>query len=144
MLTDENYMNMAKEVAKGSKCVSFQVGALIVKDGRIISSGYNGTPAGYKNCNTHWNGKYTTDHHEWSLKYEIHAELNAIIYASKAGVNIEGATIYCTLEPCSECSKNIIQSGIKRIVYFEKYGLTNTKEVDEFLNECDVLKEKLQ
>ena len=121
MLSDKNFINIATELATASKCVSKQVGAVIVKDGRILSTGYNGTPTGYTNCNEYWNNEYTPEHHEWSKTYEIHAEMNAIIWAARKGISIEGATIYVTLEPCSECSKNLIASGIKRIVYAKEY-----------------------
>ena len=117
MLNDKNFINIAKEIASASKCVSKQVGAVIVKNGRILSTGYNGTPSGYTNCCDYWNNQYTKEHHLWSKTYEIHAEMNAIIWAARKGISIEGATIYVTLEPCSECSKNLIASGIKRIVY---------------------------
>ena len=96
MLNDTNFINIAKELATASKCVSKQVGAVIVKDGRILSTGYNGTPAGFINCCDHWNNEYTAEHHEWSKTYEIHAEMNAIIWAAREGISIEGATIYVT------------------------------------------------
>ena len=83
MLSDKNFIKIAQELATASKCVSKQVGAVIVKDGRILSTGYNGTPSGFTNCNEHWKGKYTPEHHEWSKTYEIHAEMNAIILGSK-------------------------------------------------------------
>ena len=113
MLNDRSFINIAKEIAKASKCVSKQVGAVIVKDGRILSTGYNGTPAGYKNCSEHWNGEYTKDHHEWSKTYEIHAEMNAIIWAARKGISIEGATIYVTLEPCEHTNSEVISKFIK-------------------------------
>ena len=138
MLNDSNFINIAKEISKASKCVSKQVGAVIVKDGRILSTGYNGTPAGYKNCCDHWQNEYTKEHHEWSKKYEIHAEMNAIIWAARKGISIENATIYVTLEPCNECSKNIIASGITRIVYEKSYEHTNSPEVSSFLKDSGV------
>ena len=138
MLNDTNFINIAKEISKASKCVSKQVGAVIVKDGRILSTGYNGTPAGYKNCCEYWQNEYTKEHHEWSKKYEIHAEMNAIIWAARKGISIENATIYVTLEPCNECSKNIIASGITRIVYEKSYEHTNSPEVSTFLQDSGV------
>jgi dCMP deaminase len=138
MLNDQNFINIAKEIASASNCVSKLVGAVIVKNGRILSTGYNGTPPGYKNCCDHWDGKYTKEHHEWSKTYEIHAEMNAIIWAAREGISIDGATIYVTLEPCSECSKNLIASGIKRIVYDTPYEHTNSEIVSNFLKENDV------
>lgn len=139
MLNDKNFINIARELASASKCVSKQVGAVIVKNGRILSTGYNGTPSGYTNCCDHWNGEYTPDHHEWSKTYEIHAEMNAIIWAAKEGISIDGATIYVTLEPCSECSKNLIASGIKRIVYATPYEHTNSNIISKFIKDNGVV-----
>ncbi|QOY54808.1 dCMP deaminase family protein [Candidatus Sulfurimonas marisnigri] len=143
MLNDENFIKIALELATASKCVSKQVGAVIVKDGRILSTGYNGTPAGYKNCCDHWDGEYTKDHHEWSKTYEIHAEMNAIIWAARKGICVEGATIYVTLEPCSECSKNLIASGIIRIVYSKPYEHTHSDTISKFIEDNGVSIEKL-
>ncbi|MDY0321610.1 MAG: dCMP deaminase family protein [Arcobacteraceae bacterium] len=144
MLNDRNFINIAKEIASASKCVSKQVGAVIVKDGRILSTGYNGTPAGYKNCCDHWDGQYTSEHHNWSKTYEIHAEMNAIIWAARKGISIEGATIYVTLEPCADCSKNIIQSGIKRIVYEKYYEHNDSPIISQFLKDNGVIIEQIQ
>jgi len=144
MINDKIFTNIAKEIASASKCVSKQVGAVIVKEGRILSTGYNGTPAGYQNCCEYWDGKYTKEHHEWSKTYEIHAEMNAIIWAARKGISIEGATIYVTLEPCSECSKNLIASGIKRIVYEKAYEHTNSEVVSKFIHDNGVIIEQIQ
>ncbi len=143
MISDKNFLNIAKELSFASKCVSKQVGAVIVKDGRILSTGYNGTPAGYQNGSDFWDGKYTKDHHDWSKTYEIHAEMNAIIWAARKGISIEGATIYVTLEPCSECSKNLIASGIKRIVYEKAYEHTNSEIISKFLEDNGVKIEQI-
>jgi len=143
MLNDRNFINIAAELATASKCVSKQVGAVIVKDGRILSTGYNGTPAGYINCSEHWDDKYTKEHHEWSKTYEIHAEMNAIIWAARQGISIEGATIYVTLEPCADCSKNIIASGIKRIVYEKSYEHNHSEIISKFIKDNGVVIEKL-
>ena len=143
MISDKNFLNIAKELSFASKCVSKQVGAVIVKDGRILSTGYNGTPAGYQNCSDFWDGKYTKDHHDWSKTYEIHAEMNAIIWAARKGISIEGATIYVTLEPCSECSKNLIASGIKKIVYEKSYEHTNSQIISKFLEDNGVKIEQI-
>ncbi len=144
MLSDKNFINIATEIASASKCVSKQVGAVIVKDGRILSTGYNGTPAGYKNCCDYWDNKYTPEHHEWSKTYEIHAEMNAIIWAAREGISIKDATIYVTLEPCSECSKNLIASGIKKIVYAQEYEHTHSQTISKFLKDNGVIIEKLK
>ena len=74
MISDNNFINIAKEIATASKCVSKQVGAVIVKDGRILSTGYNGTPAGYTNCKDHWNGEYTKEHHEPAIDFDLSNE----------------------------------------------------------------------
>ena len=117
MLSDKNFINIATELATASKCVSKQVGAVIVKDGRILSTGYNGTPAGYTNCVDHWDDQYTSEHHEWSKTYEIHAEMNAIYNASLTGVSLRDSTLYVYGLPiCNECAKGIIQCGIKKVV----------------------------
>jgi len=138
MLSDTNFLKIATELSTASKCVSKQVGAVIVKNGRILSTGYNGTPAGFKNCCDHWEGKYTSEHHEWSKTYEIHAEMNAIIWAAREGISIDGATIYVTLEPCSVCSKNLIASGIKRIVYAKPYEHTHSDTISKFIEDNGV------
>lgn len=146
MLNDKNFMNVAEEISKASNCVSRHVGAVIVLDGRILSTGYNGTPKGFKNCSEHWNSEYTKDHHDWSLIHEIHAEMNAIIWAARKGISIEGGTLYCTTEPCSECSKNLIASGIKRIVWRDKYPYNdeNDEAINKMLRTCDVTKDKIK
>ncbi|MCP4969172.1 MAG: dCMP deaminase family protein [Arcobacter sp.] len=143
MISDKNFINIAHEIASASKCVSKQVGAVIVKDGRILSTGYNGTPTGFTNCSDHWNNEYTKDHHDWSKTYEIHAEMNAIIWAARKGISIEDATIYVTLEPCSDCSKNLIAAGIRRIVYDKAYEHTNSNIVSKFIKDNGVIIEKL-
>lgn len=144
MISDKTFINIAHEIASASKCVSKQVGAVIVRDGRILSTGYNGTPAGYKNCSDYWNGEYTDEHHEWSKTYEIHAEMNAIIWAARQGISIDGGTIFVTLEPCSECSKNLMAAGIKRIVYDKAYEHTNSEVVSKFIKDNGVVIEQLK
>ncbi|MDP2090865.1 MAG: deaminase [Candidatus Gracilibacteria bacterium] len=136
MLNDINFMNIAYEIATGSKCVSKHTGAVIVKENRILSTGYNGTPAGYINCCDYWKGEYTKDHHDWSYKYEIHAEMNALIWAARNGIKIEGATLYSTYQPCFDCTRAIIAAGIKRIVYKEKYKHYTGEEAEKFIKDC--------
>jgi dCMP deaminase len=124
---DSAYLKMAKEWAKLSHCSRKQVGALIVKDRMIISDGYNGTPTGYDNCceneegETHW--------------YVLHAEANALTKTAKSNHNANEATLYITLSPCKECSKLILQAGIKRVVYIN--GYKDTSGLD-FLRESGV------
>ncbi len=145
-MKDNIYMNIVNEISKSSNCISRKVGAVIVKDDRILTTGYNGTPKGFVNCSDFWNSEYTKDHHEWSKIHEIHAEMNAIIWAARKGISIEGGTLYCTTEPCSECSKNLIASGIKRIVFRDKYPYNRENEeyIDNMLNTCSVVKEQFK
>jgi len=110
---DTAYLKMALEWAKLSHCERKQVGALIVKDRMIISDGYNGTPTGYDNCCEDDEGKT-----RW---YVLHAEANALTKIAKSNHNASGATLYITLSPCKECSKLILQAGIKRVVYLNAY-----------------------
>ncbi|MDA9161765.1 dCMP deaminase family protein [Crocinitomicaceae bacterium] len=110
---DKAYLRLAESWAKLSQCNRKQVGAIIVKDEIIISDGFNGTPAGFDNCCendeglTHW--------------YVLHAEANAILKVAKSTNNCKGATLYLTHSPCRDCSKLVLQSGIKRVVYKEAY-----------------------
>ena len=110
---DKRYMRMAYIWAENSYAVRRHVGCLIVKDRMIISDGYNGTPSGFENVCEDENGK--------TKPYVLHAEANAITKLCKLGGISDGATIYVTCEPCIECSKLIIQSGIKKVVYSEDY-----------------------
>jgi dCMP deaminase len=109
---DSVYINIAKEIGTLSYCERAKVGAVIVKDGNLISFGYNGTPASMDNCCE--NGDIT-------LSHVIHAECNAILKAAKSGYAVDGATLYLTLSPCKECAKLILQSGINRVVYDKEY-----------------------
>ena len=108
---------MAKQWSTLSCCTRKKVGALIVKDGTVISDGFNGTPKGFNNecedCdgNTHW--------------YVLHAEANAILKVARSTQNVEGATLYVTLSPCKDCCKLILQAGISRVVYINHYRDTD-------------------
>ncbi len=117
---DLAYLKIAHEWAKLSYCERKKVGAIIVKDRMIISDGYNGTPSGFENVCESDIG--TT---KW---YVLHAEANAILKVARSTQSTEGATLYQTLSPCKECSKLIYQSGIKRVVFTEKYK--DTEGVD--------------
>ena len=118
---DERYLRMARIWAENSYCQRRQVGALVVKDKMIISDGYNGTPTGFENI--------CEDDAGLSKPYVLHAEANAITKLAKSSNNSDGATIYITASPCIECAKLIIQAGIKRVVYGEKYRLTDGIEL---------------
>ena len=114
---DERYLRMARIWAENSYCQRRQVGALVVKDKMIISDGYNGTPSGFENV--------CEDDNNVTKPYVLHAEANAITKLARSNNNSDGATIYITASPCIECAKLIIQSGIKRVVYGEKYRLSD-------------------
>jgi dCMP deaminase len=110
---DIRYLRMAKIWAENSYCKRRQVGALIVKNQMIISDGYNGTPVGFENV--------CEDENFITKPYVLHAEANAITKVAASNNNSKGATIYITSSPCIECAKLIIQSGIKRVVFCDKY-----------------------
>jgi len=124
---DKAYLRMALEWAKLSHCKRKKVGAIIVKNRMIISDGFNGTPSGFDNCCedseglTHW--------------FVLHAEANAILKTAASNHDCSGATLYLTMSPCKDCSKLILQSGIKRLVYINKY-----KDVSgvDFLNSAGI------
>jgi dCMP deaminase len=113
--TDERYLRMAQIWAENSYCKRRQVGALIVKDQMIISDGYNGTPSGFENI--------CEDENYQTKPYVLHAEANAITKVAASNNNSKEATIYITSSPCIECAKLIIQAGIKRVVYSDKYRM---------------------
>ena len=110
-------MQMARIWAQNSYCVRRKVGALLVKEKMIISDGFNGTPSGFPNV--------CEDENNVSLPYVLHAEANAITKVARSNNSSDGATLYVTASPCIECAKLIIQAGIKRVVYGEKYRLTD-------------------
>ena len=114
---DYLYMRMARVWAENSYCVRRQVGALMVKDQRIISDGYNGTPSGFENV--------CEDENNVSKPYVLHAEANAISKVARSHNSSDGATLYVTASPCIECAKLIIQAGVRRVVYGELYRLTD-------------------
>lgn len=127
------WMKIAQVVADESKCISHHVGAVIVKNDRIVSTGYNGTPSKQPNCcdvNKELAPSFqewTSDdakvqHHDWSLHHEIHAEMNALLYSSPS--DRIGGTLYCTLQPCYTCSLLLAGSGVKRVIYEKAYHRT--------------------
>ena len=121
-MKEDFFIRVLKELRKESKCVSRQVATLIVRDGRIISTGYNGTLKGAKNCCDVFDDDWERDeHHVWSRANEIHGEQNAIAVAAKHGIEVDGCICYCSLQPCNACLLLLIQSGIKEIVYLDVY-----------------------
>ncbi len=144
---DKRFIELAKTIASWSSCYqdNRKIGAVIVKNKRILTTGYNGAPAGISSCvergeclRRNMNIPSGTRH---ELCYAIHAEQNAIIQAARLGVSIDGATLYCTHQPCVICAKMIVNSGIARIVYIEGYP-------DEFslalIQEAGVLLERYE
>ena len=129
------FINIANEIAKFSKCQSKQVGCIIVKDKRIISSGCNGTPSGAINCSDLFDKNkmseinYREIHHKFSESMECHAEENAILMAAKFGNSIDGAVFYVSMKPCERCLKMIANLNVKDIYYNKIY--------DKFVNYSD-------
>ena len=118
---DLRYLRMARIWAENSYCLRRQVGALVVKVKMIISDGYNGTPSGFENV--------CEDENNVTKPYVLHAESNAITKLARSNNNSDGSTLYVTASPCIECAKLIIQAGIKRVVYGEKYRLEDGIEL---------------
>ncbi len=117
---DSRYLRMAMIWAENSYCKRRKVGALIVKEKMIISDGFNGTPSGFENV---------CEEDDVTKPYVLHAEANAITKIARSGNSSDGATLYVTASPCLECSKLIIQAGIKRVVYGESYRLNDGIEL---------------
>lgn len=132
---DKRFMDLTKTIAKWSSCYKKDrnIGAIIVKNKRILTTGYNGAPSGIQSCKEKGeclrqkNNIPSGTQHE--LCYAIHAEQNAIIQAAKLGVSIDGATLYCTHQPCVICSKMIVNSGISRVVYEKPYPDNFSQEI---------------
>ena len=138
---DEIYMELAQNLARKSHCVKIKVGSVLTKDTRIISIGYNGPPAGTHNCDEKWPENGCPRDSKGSCSLALHAEQNAILYASKNGVPIDGCTLYVTLSPCLACARIIYSMGIKKVIFLESYakykGLPSDEGVD-FLNSFGV------
>jgi len=163
-MNDKTFIDITKIIAENSTCQRIKVGAVLVKDKRIISMGYNGVPAGQKHCKDYFaeyfykmrcqydeleylkwteTEEFRDLHRVYSEQNELHAEQNAILYAAKNGICTNDTTIYCTLSPCIMCSKIILTAGIKRVVYLKEYDrdtsglilLENNKIKTEKFNE---------
>jgi len=134
-------MNLATDLAQRSHCVKAQVGAVLTKDTRIISIGYNGPPAGTHNCDEDFPDVGCPRDSKNSCSLALHAEENAILYAVKNGATLEGTTLYLTLSPCLSCARLIFSSGIKKVWFKNSYaeykGLPSDEGVD-FLNKFGV------
>jgi dCMP deaminase len=131
---DEIYMELAEKLALRSHCVKAQVGAVLTKETRIVSLGYNGPPAGTHNCDEVWPEEGCPRDSKGSCSLALHAEQNAILYATRNNVSMEGATLYVTLSPCIACARVIFTTGIKKVFYKHSYasfkGLPSDEGVD--------------
>ncbi len=131
---DDIYMDLAENLAKRSHCVKAKVGAVLTKETRIVSLGYNGPPAGTHNCDEVWPDEGCPRDSKGSCSLALHAEQNAILYAAKNNVSIEGSTLYVTLSPCISCARVIYTTGIKKVYYLHSYadfkGLKSDEGVD--------------
>ncbi len=159
--THQLFIRIAKEVARRSTCARIQVGAVIVKDQRIISMGWNGVPHGQKHCIDHFQEKFdivksgiepgdydqefdkwmnSTDikeeHHQFAIENEVHSEMNSLIFAAKNGISTNRSDVYVVWSPCIDCAKALLQAGIKN-VYYNKLYERDTRGI-KFLEENGV------
>jgi dCMP deaminase len=138
---EEIYMELAEKLALRSHCVKAQVGAVLTKDTRIVSLGYNGPPAGTHNCDQEWPEHGCARDSKGSCSLALHAEQNAILYAVKNNTTIDGSTLYVTLSPCIACARVIYTMGIKRVYFknsYAEYKNIPTDEGVEFLKKFGV------
>ena len=141
------FIDIAEITAKQSNCVKYKVGAVIVKDNRVIIQGYNGTVAGFINCSEKFGccdinmDENRVIHNMWSSAFEVHAEMNCISYAARKGISIQDTIMYITHKPCNNCIKHIISSGIKKIIYKKDYIDNNQQEdINELLKFIEIEK----
>jgi dCMP deaminase len=128
---DDIYMNLAVNLARRSHCVKAHVGAVLAKDTRIVSLGYNGPPAGTHNCDEEWPGTGCQRDKKGGCSLAIHAEENAILYAARNKTDLDGSVLYVTLSPCLPCARMIFTSGIKKVFYLNSYAEYKGYDVDE-------------
>lgn len=143
---DQTFLKIAQEIATHSTCGKTQVGAVLTIDRRIISTGFNGVPAGITphccdifkpedfNCSPADEGSRHTEHAFYQLENEIHAEINAILFAAKHGISTLGATIYLTMNPCPACANALINAGVIRVVYIDEYRITKGIDILKQVN----------
>lgn len=128
---DDIYMELAGTLAQRSHCVKAQVGAVLTKDTRIVSLGYNGPPSGTHNCDIEWPGEGCPRDSKGSCSLALHAEQNAILYAAKNNISLSGCTLYITLSPCIACARVIYTVGIKKVFYKESYAAMKEIKTEE-------------
>jgi len=142
---DDIFMELAVNLAKRSHCIKRHVGAVLTKDTRIISIGYNGPPSGTHNCDEEWPGVGCPRDSKGGCSLAIHAEQNAILYAVKNKTDVEGASLFLTLSPCLACARIIYSTGIKRVLYLNSYAEHKGLKIDEgveFLKKFGVTTER--
>jgi dCMP deaminase len=128
---DDIFMDLAINLAKRSHCIKAQVGAVLTKDTRIISIGYNGPPSGTHNCDIEFPEEGCPRDSKGSCSLALHAEQNAILYAAKNGSTVEGGTIYVTLSPCLACARIIFSMKIKKVIFYKSYANFKGIKADE-------------
>ncbi len=144
---DDIFMELATSLARRSHCIKAQVGAVLTKDTRIISIGYNGPPAGTHNCDEEFPGVGCPRDSKGSCSLALHAEENAILYAVKNGSGIDGSTLYVTLSPCIACARIIYSMKISKVIFWHSYAAYKGLPVDEgveFLRRFGVEVERYQ
>lgn len=144
---DKIFMELAINIARRSHCVKRHVGAVLTKDTRIISIGYNGPPAGTHNCDEEWPEEGCERDSRGSCSLALHAEQNALMYAVKNNTNVDGSTLYLTLTPCLACARMVLSMGVKRVIYLYSYaeykGLPKDEGI-EFLKKFGVETQKFE
>lgn len=144
---DDIFMELAANLATRSHCIKRHVGAVLTKDTRIISIGYNGPPSGTHNCDEEWPEKGCDRDSKGGCSLAIHAEQNALLYAVKNKTEVKGATLYVTLSPCLACARIIFTMGVEKVIYLKSYaehkGIPNDEGVD-FLKKFGVAVEKYE
>ena len=128
---DHLFMELAINLASKSHCIKRHVGAVLTKDTRIISIGYNGPPAGTHNCDEKWPEHGCERDTKGGCSLAIHAEQNALLYAVKNNSSVEGATLYVTLSPCLACARIISTMGVKKVIYYKSYAVYKGIDKDE-------------
>jgi len=128
---DDIYMELAGTLANRSHCVKAQVGAVLTKDTRIVSLGYNGPPSGTHNCDMEWPTEGCPRDSKGSCSLALHAEQNAILYAAKNNISLNGCTLYVTLSPCIACARVIYTVGIKKVFYQHSYAAFKAIKTEE-------------
>ncbi|MBX9853439.1 MAG: dCMP deaminase family protein [Cytophagaceae bacterium] len=142
---DDIFMELAVNLSKRSHCVKRQVGAVLTKDTRIISIGYNGPPAGTHNCDEEWPGEGCPRDSRGSCSLALHAEENAILYAVRNGTQIKDSTLYVTLSPCLACARIVYSVGIEKVIFLNSYAQYKGFAVEdglEFLKKFGVIVEQ--